>query len=359
MKKNVLIVGSFKNDNNGGSGGQLFACKTMVESKLSDTINWIKIDSTIPHNMGLPMSERIWKGLSRVILALKAILFKKVDSLFIFTGDGYSFYEKGLIALIGKTFGKKVIIAPRSGYVRNNLENGGFLQKYIVYVLRRVDHVICQGQSWKTLFLRYTKDSEEKYEVIKNWLDLNQYTGVEIKGDKPIFKILFLGWIDELKGIFDLVEASKKVSEFLNVQFIIAGDGKDRKRMEEMVQQNNLQSFFLFKGWVSFPEKISLMKECSIHILPSYTEGMSNSLLEAMAMGLPSIASNVGGIPDVINHGENGFLIEPGKPDEIADHIFLLYNDVVLRKEISRNAAVTIRQEHNLENAINHLKQLL
>ncbi len=107
MKKNVLIVGAFKNLTDGGSGGQLFACKTIIDSPLSDYINWIKVDSTVPHANGLSMLTRILKGIKRVCFVICALIFKKIDTMLVFTADGFSFYEKGLICLIGKVFQKK------------------------------------------------------------------------------------------------------------------------------------------------------------------------------------------------------------------------------------------------------------
>ena len=101
------------------------------------------------------------------------------------------------------------------------------------------------------------------------------------------------------------------------------------------------------------------MGGCDAFILPSHIEGMSNALLEAMAMGLPCIASNVGGIPNVIEDNINGILMEPKNIKQMAEKILLIKNDPVLRIKISNNAVKSVHKNHNLKNAITVLSELL
>ncbi len=89
-----------------------------------------------------------------------------------------------------------------------------------------------------------------------------------------------------------------------------------------------------FVGWLSEQEKIELLHSVDIFVLPSYHEGLPYAIIEAMASGLPIVASSVGGIPDVIRNGENGFLIEPGDIQGLVYYLETLIKDSNLRESI-------------------------
>jgi glycosyltransferase involved in cell wall biosynthesis len=85
-----------------------------------------------------------------------------------------------------------------------------------------------------------------------------------------------------------------------------------------------------------------------IFVLPSLTEGTPMALLEAMAYGIPSIASAVGQIPEIIDSGESGILVTPGDAQEIRDYIVFLYDNPFIRKSISKTAQEKIRDEFDI-----------
>jgi glycosyltransferase involved in cell wall biosynthesis len=92
---------------------------------------------------------------------------------------------------------------------------------------------------------------------------------------------------------------------------IVAGDG-DIKTMNDLIDDLGLQSIVSYRGWVIGNEKQELLKTSDVFVLPSYNEGLPISILEAMTHGMPIISTPVGGIPEIVVPGRNGYLVEPG-----------------------------------------------
>lgn len=114
-----------------------------------------------------------------------------------------------------------------------------------------------------------------------------------------------------------------------SIPLLIGGDGEIVK-MQQLFEKNKVTEGVFFQGWVKGRDKDRLLQESSIFLFPSYNEGMPVVLLEAMAYGLAIVTTNVGGIPDLIDHGVNGYLCEPGDISDITKRVIeLLENDVI------------------------------
>lgn len=149
-------------------------------------------------------------------------------------------------------------------------------------------------------------------------------------------EILFMARVVKSKGIFEAIQAVKLAKKnFSGIRFNIAGDGPDLKDAKELVSQSGMESYVRFLGHVKGAEKINALKSADLFLLPSYTEGMPISLLEAMAFGLPVITCPVGGLKDFFIDGKNGFLIQSRKPEDISTSIANLLNDAKLFNDIA------------------------
>jgi len=359
-KKNVLFVGSFKSQaTKGAVGGQMYACTSLVESSLSNDINWIKIDTTALSNMHIPFHNRLFKAIKRLFLFIYYLLFKKVDAVLIFAADGFSFIEKGLMAIIAKSiFFKKVIFAPRSGITITELD--GKWLKFTKAVFKKTDHVICQGETWKKIFSKKVTDNKDsRYIVIKNWIDTTLYR----RGTNPEknISILFLASLEKDKGIFDFLNVLHNIIDkgTTNITVTIAGKGKEEEKAHEMVKELGLSEYVNFKGWVLGKDKIALLSTSDIFTLPSYFEGSPNSLIEAMASGIPSIATDVGAIPDIINDGQNGFIFPLGNLTKFQKDLETLIQNETLRNQMGTNAIDYIKNNHDINIAIKKFKEIL
>ena len=357
----MLFVGSFKNKSKSGHvGGQMFASTTLVNSELSEHINWLLLDTTADSNTKTSFLKRAYKAFIRLLLFKKYLLFNKVDKILIFVADGFSFIEKGLMVLIGKLFRKEVILAPRSGVIVKDFERSSFFRWWVTLVINKADKVICQGEIWKKFYSKLIKKDFDKLIVIQNWIDISKYKEKKNQNKSKDLNVLFLAWVIREKGIFELIEAANDLKEYYpNIKYVIGGKGDDLALAKQKVSDYSLDDRFMFKGWVLGEEKLELLRNSDIFVLPTYFEGFPNSLVEAMASELPCIATKVGAIPDLIQDNINGLLINPKDSDDLRSKLKMLYDDFDLRCELSSNARRSILDNNTINAAISKFKSLL
>jgi len=159
--------------------------------------------------------------------------------------------------------------------------------------------------------------------------------------NKPLnkIKILFVGRLEEVKGIEVLVEAVNILQNQYNkeVELTIIGGGSLEQKLKEQSKLYGLNVQFL--GIIPYgPDLFKYYRDSDIFVLPSYSEGTPLVIIESMANSLPVIASNVGGIPNLLSNNENGFLFDPGNAVELVDAIIKLSSDVNVYNKVFKNA---------------------
>jgi len=133
-----------------------------------------------------------------------------------------------------------------------------------------------------------------------------------------------------------VVHVFKLVSDKLPVKLLLAGDGPERQGLERLVREYQLQQKVIFLGKVR--DTTHVLQLADLFLLPSETESFGLAALEAMAVGVPVISSNTGGIPEVNEHGVTGFLSNVGDVEEMAQNAVLLLENDTLHHEFSENA---------------------
>ncbi|MGO8987302.1 MAG: glycosyltransferase family 4 protein [bacterium] len=171
--------------------------------------------------------------------------------------------------------------------------------------------------------------------------------------------VLFVSRFIKEKGIFDLMESIPGVvSRFENVSFVFAGDGPEFNQMKAACSENGLDHYVRFTGHLTYKDVVRALTAADIFVLPTYIEGMPTAILQALAAGLPIISTRAGGIPEVIQDGVHGFLVEPRNPAQLVDRIlFLLQNDA-LRKKIGDCNVRLSREEFDIEVVSRKLEEL-
>lgn len=178
--------------------------------------------------------------------------------------------------------------------------------------------------------------------IIPNGIDLKDYTfnsKIDIHNDLniPLDEkiIVFVGRLHPIKGLNYLIKALHLIkSKNYKLALLIIGRGSEQSKLKNLVNEYNLNTDVYFIGEVKNKEIPNYLSSCDIFVLPSLSEGFPIVILEAMASGLPIVATNVGGLPDIIEENLNGFLIEPRNPDEIANKIIFLLNNPYECKKI-------------------------
>jgi len=181
--------------------------------------------------------------------------------------------------------------------------------------------------------------------VLPDGIDSEKFKGFSKQAIRNKLKIdykdkivLFVGGLKEVKGIVFLIEAFKIINKKLpDARLFLVGDGPEKNNLENAVKEGGLEGKVTFIGKVENQKIPEYMALADIFVLPSLSEGLGIVNLEAMASGLPIVATNVGGIPEVVKDGENGFLVDPEDSQKIAEKVLLLLEDSGLRKNISDN----------------------
>lgn len=169
-------------------------------------------------------------------------------------------------------------------------------------------------------------------------VQIRRRLGLPVEG--PI--LVFTGRLRQVKNLATLVEAVALVAgDFPTVCLVIVGEGRERERLERCVAALELAERVRFIGEVN--DVRPYLHAADLFVLPSLKEGLSNSMLEAMACGIPVVATAVGGAPDLICHGENGLLLSPNpSPEEIAAALRMLLDNLALCREMGRRARQTV-----------------
>jgi N-acetyl-alpha-D-glucosaminyl L-malate synthase BshA len=182
--------------------------------------------------------------------------------------------------------------------------------------------------------------------VIPNGIDIEKFTVLpdkeKIRKELGVSNsdrvIIFIGNLRPIKGVEFLVRAMNIIrQEEPNVRLILVGEGSQVDYLRNMVEELHLERCVVFTGEVSNEIVPSYLAASDIFVLPSLSEGFSIASLEAMACGLPIIATEVGVLPDIIENGVNGFLIKSGEPKEISEKVLNLLGNEDLRGKISEN----------------------
>lgn len=174
---------------------------------------------------------------------------------------------------------------------------------------------------------------------------------------KPI--VLYAGRIDKDKNLEVLIEAIPLVLKEVEANFLFLGSGDIKEELEQKIKIMGLTSNVRFVGPIQpldldLPEFYQL---ASLFVIPSFIEAQSLVTMEAMASGLPVVASNGGALPELVKDNENGFLINPFSKEEFAQKIITLLKDNNLRKRMGKKS-LEIIENHSVENTFKKLEKL-
>lgn len=267
----------------------------------------------------------------------KWMLFhKEIEIVHVHGASDASFWRKRIFINIAKMFGKKVVFHCHGAeFQRFAKQNFRVVNK----TLNKCDCIVALSCSWKRWF-------EETFHhknvvVIKNVISLPHTN--KIFHNK--FVLLFMGRLGTRKGIYDLVDVLVKHKAEFNgkMQFLFGGDG-EVEQIQTIIKENGLENIAQYQGWVNGEKKEKLLNLADAYILPSYNEGLPISILEAMSYGLPTISTRVGGIPEIITDGVNGYLIIPGDKDAIYASIKKLLDNPELAKQMGAKSQERVKE---------------
>jgi glycosyltransferase involved in cell wall biosynthesis len=209
------------------------------------------------------------------------------------------------------------------------------LRPFTRWIWRRANRVVAVCESLGRLALR--TDPDLRYSVIPNGVDLTRFRPSSRARSRHPSKVrcLAVARLVERKGIADLIHAIASL-ERGRYQLEIVGAGPDERELKELAERLGLSREVIFAGSLDRAAIPGRYRDADIFTLAPWGEAFGNVFAEALASGLPIVGSMVGGVPELVEHGKNGFLVPPREPIALAAAIRLLADNPVLRVEIGR-----------------------
>ncbi len=220
------------------------------------------------------------------------------------------------------------------------------LMKYDYEVLKNADVITAVSNSCIQEIKSFIGDKKQIY-LLGNGVD-TEYFKPDERIDREQNIVLFTGRLDSRKGIVDLITSAKYVCKtYPDVRFIITGKGSNEEYIKKHILNLNLNNNITLTGYVTKNELLRLYQSSTIYVLPSYYEGLPTTLLEAMSCGLPSIATNIDSISEVITNGKTGILVPPNNPKALCTSIRELLEDKQKREDLGNCCRKYVKKNYD------------
>jgi glycosyltransferase involved in cell wall biosynthesis len=206
------------------------------------------------------------------------------------------------------------------------------------------DFVICISDFCRSqLMLNVPHDHWHKLHVVHCGIDPERFRPAARPARAGAIRVLFVGRLVEAKGAPLLLDAVAELSRRgLQANVVLVGDGPLRSALQQQAESLGIAGAITFAGAVGHDRLSDFYEEADVFCLPSFAEGVPVVLMEAMATALPVVATNIAGIPELIDHDVSGILIPPGRVDLLADALLRLAEAPELRKMMGKAGRETV-----------------
>lgn len=359
IKPRVLFVGPYPPPYSGPET----AMKTLLESELSKRYNIkflktnVRSSNAQKGKLDFHLVIAFFSFVTRLIAAL--LDHRPIMVYYFVTATGLGWLGRDIWCIfISRIFGAKVIIHMRAGHFRNNFEQRSNMEKTIIKAAcSLVSLAFVQADCLKNQFKGLI--GESRIATVYNAIDTLLYQNESPLKYSPC-TVLFLGHLSYAKGYCDILKIIPAIAEkYPDVRFCFAGT-KIKNERNVFHNQVNGQSIhfedpdecydkfikgkydcnYEYLGVIDGKEKIDRIKNCTVFVLPSYSEGFSMSILEALTLGKPLVCTPVGALGEIIKDGVNGLLVAPGDLEAFAAAIDRLLSDLNLRDRMALNNVV-------------------
>jgi len=313
----------------------------------------------IRHEMGVNVFTRIFRYIyTQLRISYKlARIEKNIDIWIFFLGA-----ETLLLPMLtAKLLRGKVILVPAGSasqifeYTNDNLSKQ-------IKILEQINRTLANRIIIYSPNLIKEWDLEKYRDKIcvthEHFLDFNKFK-IKNKFDERKSVIGYIGRLSEEKGVLSFIKSIPEISkERDDLEFLIGGDGLLCDDIKRYLDENDLNDRVKLTGWIPHDKLPDYLNELQLLVLPSYTEGLPNIMLEAMACGTPVLATAVGAIPDVIKDNETGFIMENNTPECITRTVIRVLEYPHLG-EIVKNARELVEKEFTYNAALEKYREIL
>lgn len=287
-----------------------------------------------------------WQSKGWLLLFLKNImkirnLIKKneIDIVHFHVAQNGSFFRKSILLFLIPKQVPTIFHMHASQFDHFYSNARGLKRFWIDTTLKKVNSIVAVSDQWKRYYESITK-TPVAY--------INNSVSVQ---EKSLFcyeskRIITLGRIGKRKGSYDILDIAKEILKIdSDITFDLYGDG-DLKEIRFLAR--DLPNVTVH-SWIPSTEFENVLKKTTLHLLPSYSEGLPMAVLETMALGIPNITSDVGGLPSVIIPDYTGWLVKAGDLSQITNRILYAVNHSKELNMISKNSKKIIRENFSLQ----------
>ncbi|MXO86531.1 glycosyltransferase [Altererythrobacter aurantiacus] len=254
-------------------------------------------------------------------------------------------YPTGWAALLaGRKLGLPVVVSIQGGdghWVGSCCETH---RQAMIRVLDHADAVLIGGQSFAEEVHERLGTSLDRFTFVPGAVDTTRFTPGTL-GEGKTVRILYHGRVDSRKGVLDFIEAASGLTGSWSAT--ISGIGPDLQPAKDLVREKGLSDHIVFTGYAEYEDVPQIYREHQIFVSPTYAEGFSNTILEAMASGLAIVSCHAVGVSDCLRDGENGLLVEPGDVAAQARALQKLIDDRGARQHLADAALAECRATYS------------
>jgi colanic acid/amylovoran biosynthesis glycosyltransferase len=196
----------------------------------------------------------------------------------------------------------------------------------------------------------------DKLEISPLGVECDQFPAREPQPKSDCFQVLCVGRLAPAKAQEVLVAAiDRLVRQGRSVHLRLVGDGPNRSRLESRIATRSLQRHVSLEGSCNYERVLALYQQADLFALASFAEGVPVVLMEAMAMGIPCVATWITGIPELIRHGVDGWLVPPADEEQLANAIARMMDDPELRRNLGRAGRERVKEKYELKQNVARL----
>jgi len=299
--------------------------------------------------------------LSQYARFVSALVRFRPGVVHIHTSEGLAWYKDAFYVFIARASGRRVILHMHGGhFVETYGRSCEGAQRFTRAILASADLVIEVSDERARNLARIAPRA--RIRVLRNCVNVAAMAAEERRRPGEELRVLFLGTVGAGKGVFDLMEAAALVKKAgCPLRLTLAGPpahAGDLDMVRDWVECLGLTGLCEAVGQVQGAAKTQLLHGCDVLALPSYQEALPMAILEAMAAGLPIVATRVGGIPELVADGYNGFLITPGDTAGLAQRLMILAAEPGLCSLMGRRSREIAAREYDVAPYVERLVTL-
>jgi glycosyltransferase involved in cell wall biosynthesis len=229
--------------------------------------------------------------------------------------------------------------------------------QYLARKIAAADFIVCISSYTRSQLMKLAPVAQwNKFIVSRLGVDPRLFSPLPEKAEPEIFEILCVGRLTPAKGQHLLIDAVERLRrQGRSVRLRLVGGGPDDRSLRERTAHSDFPECVVFAGPVNQDRIRGLYAAADIFCLPSFAEGLPVALMEAMAMGIPCVATHITGIPELIRNGIDGLLVAPSDLDALVAALATLMDDKALRERLARSGRERILEQYDLHRNVAEL----